>query len=67
LLSVSIQASSFEAHTHGLGEEILVLEGTFSDEFGDYPALSWLPSQHLSQNQPFSRKGCLILVKVGHL
>ena len=26
--------SRFEGHTHGGGEEILVLEGTFSDEIG---------------------------------
>jgi anti-sigma factor ChrR (cupin superfamily) len=44
-----------------------VLEGTFSDEHGDYPALSWLRSPHLSEHQPFSHEGCLILVKVGHL
>ena len=53
--------------SHGLGEEILVLEGVFSDEHGDYPALSWLRSPHLSAHQPFSRERCLILVKVGHL
>ncbi len=57
----------FNPHRHFGGEEILVLEGTFSDEHGDYPALSWLRSPHLSQHQPFSREGCLILVKVGHL
>ena len=57
----------FNPHRHYGGEEILVLEGTFSDEHGDYPALSWLRSPHLSQHQPFSREGCLILVKVGHL
>jgi anti-sigma factor ChrR (cupin superfamily) len=57
----------FNAHHHFGGEEILVLQGTFSDEHGDYPALSWLRSPHLSQHQPFSREGCLILVKVGHL
>jgi anti-sigma factor ChrR (cupin superfamily) len=57
----------FNPHRHFGGEEILVLEGTFSDEHGDYPAMSWLRSPHLSQHQPFSRDGCLILVKVGHL
>lgn len=57
----------FNPHRHFGGEEILVLEGTFSDEQGDYPAGSWLRSPHLSQHQPFSREGCLILVKVGHL
>ena len=29
---------SFPAHAHGLGEEILVIDGAFSDEFGDFPA-----------------------------
>ncbi len=57
----------FNPHRHHGGEEILVLEGTFSDEHGDYPALSWLRSPHLSTHKPFSREGCLILVKVGHL
>ena len=59
--------SAFKSHTHDLGEEILVLEGVFSDEHGNYPALSRLRSPHLSAHQPFSREGCLILVKVGHL
>ena len=57
----------FQRHTHWGGEEILVLEGVFSDEHGDYPAGSWLRSPHLSQHQPFSLQGCLIYVKVGHL
>ena len=57
----------FQVHTHWGGEEILVLEGTFSDEYGDYPAGSWLRSPHLSRHQPFSDPGCLIYVKVGHL
>ena len=57
----------FQVHTHWGGEEILVLEGTFSDEYGDYPAGRWLRSPHLSRHQPFSDEGCLIYVKVGHL
>jgi anti-sigma factor ChrR (cupin superfamily) len=57
----------FNAHRHWGGEEILVLEGTFQDEFGDYPAGSWLRSPHLSQHTPFSEAGCLIWVKTGHL
>lgn len=57
----------FNSHRHWGGEEILVLEGTFQDEFGDYPAGSWLRSPHLSQHQPFSDTGCLIWVKTGHL
>ncbi|HMA30817.1 MAG TPA: cupin domain-containing protein [Casimicrobiaceae bacterium] len=57
----------FQAHTHWGGEEILVLEGVFSDELGEYPAGSWMRSPHLSRHQPFSEPGCLIYVKVGHL
>ena len=57
----------FQSHTHWGGEEILVLEGVFSDELGDYPAGTWIRSPHLSRHQPFSDPGCLIYVKVGHL
>jgi anti-sigma factor ChrR (cupin superfamily) len=57
----------FQPHRHYGGEEIFVLEGVFSDEFGDYPAGHWIRSPHLSQHQPFSQEGCLILVKTGHL
>ncbi len=57
----------FNPHRHYGGEEILVVEGVFSDEHGRYPAGSWIRSPHLSQHQPFSEEGCLILVKTGHL
>lgn len=57
----------FNPHRHWGGEEIFVIEGVFSDEHGDYPAGSWLRSPHMSQHQPFSREGCLIFVKTGHL
>lgn len=57
----------FNPHRHYGGEEILVLEGTFSDEHGDYPAGSWLRSPHMSMHHPFSKEGCLIYVKTGHL
>ena len=30
--------SSFARHEHAMGEEFLVLEGTFSDDSGHYPA-----------------------------
>ena len=57
----------FKPHHHWGGEEILVLEGTFCDEHGSYPAGTWMRSPHLSQHWPFTEEGCLILVKVGHL
>ena len=57
----------FAPHTHYGGEEILVLEGVFSDERGDFPEGTWLRSPHLSRHHPHSEPGCLIYVKVGHL
>ena len=58
----------FNPHQHWGGEEILVLEGVFHDEFGTYPKGSWLRSPHLSQHTPFTKEeGALIFVKTGHL
>jgi len=57
----------FNPHRHYGGEEIYVLEGVFEDEFGRYPAGTWLRSPHLSAHCPFSIEGCTILVKTGHL
>ena len=57
----------FNRHSHFGGEEIYVLEGTFKDEFGSYPAGTWLRNPHQSTHTPFSDEGCLIYVKVGHL
>ncbi len=57
----------FSPHRHYGGEEVYVVEGVFEDEHGRYPAGTWIRSPHLSQHTPFSREGCLILVKVGHL
>ena len=54
-------------HRHQGGEEIFVLNGTFQDENGDYPAGTWIRSPHLSEHAPFSDEGCLIYVKTGHL
>jgi anti-sigma factor ChrR (cupin superfamily) len=57
----------FQRHRHYGGEEIYVLDGVFEDEHGRYPAGTWLRSPHLSEHTPFSREGCTILVKTGHL
>jgi anti-sigma factor ChrR (cupin superfamily) len=60
--------TQFNPHTHWGGEEILVIEGTFYDEFGEYPAGSWIRSPHQSSHTPFTKDdGALIYVKVGHL
>lgn len=60
-------ATAFHRHTHFGGEEILVLEGTFEDEQGQYLAGTWLRNPHMSAHTPFSREGCTIYVKVGGL
>jgi len=57
----------FSPHRHWGGEEIFVLDGVFSDENGHYPKGTWLRSPHMSMHHPFSREGCLIYVKTGHL
>ena len=57
----------FHAHRHHGGEEIFVVDGVFEDEHGRYAAGTWIRGPHLSQHQPFSREGCIILVKTGHL
>lgn len=57
----------FNSHRHDGSEEIFVVEGVFSDEYGRYRQGSWIRSPHLSQHQPFSAEGCLILVKTVHL
>ena len=59
--------SKFEAHTHEFGEEILVLEGAFSDENGDYPAGTYMMNPPGSSHSPRSDYGCVLFVKIGHL
>ena len=56
--------SSFAPHTHDGGEEILVLDGTFSDENGDYPAGTYLRNPPNSFHSPHSKDGCTIFVKL---
>ena len=60
--------TQFKPHNHWGGEEILVLEGTFYDEHGEYPEGSWIRSPHMSQHTPYTKEdGALIFVKTGHL
>lgn len=56
--------SRFNTHPHPKGEEILVLEGVFSDETGDYPAGTYLRNPPGSSHAPFSEQGCIIFVKL---
>jgi anti-sigma factor ChrR (cupin superfamily) len=56
--------ASFHGHNHPGGEEILVLEGTFSDETGDFHAGTYFRNPMGFVHAPFSKQGCVILVKL---
>ena len=56
--------STFHAHDHPDGEEILVLDGVFSDEHGDWAAGTYLLNPEGFRHAPFSRDGCTLLVKL---
>jgi anti-sigma factor ChrR (cupin superfamily) len=56
--------SVFPSHSHGLGEEFLVLEGVFSDEHGDYPSGTYVRNPPGSSHAPRTEPGCTILVKL---
>lgn len=56
--------SHFSSHLHPKGEEILVLDGVFSDENGDYPAGTYIRNPPGSSHSPFSEAGCELLVKL---
>jgi len=56
--------ASFSHHEHPLGEEILVIEGVFSDETVDYPAGTYLRNPPGSGHAPFSKDGCTLFVKL---
>ena len=56
--------AEFSAHDHPGGEEILVLEGVFSDERGDWSAGSYLLNPEGFRHHPSSSEGCLLFVKL---
>lgn len=56
--------SEFPAHSHPGGEEILVLDGTFTENGVDYSAGCYLRSPDGSSHQPSSRDGTTIFVKL---
>jgi anti-sigma factor ChrR (cupin superfamily) len=56
--------SSFPEHDHPQGEEILVLDGVFSDQQGDWPAGTFLLNPEGFRHAPFSQPGCVLFVKL---
>ena len=57
----------YYGHRHVGGEEIFVISGSFSDEFGSHPEGTWLRYPGMSAHAPESAEGCVLYVKSGHL
>jgi len=55
---------AFRPHSHPEGEEILVLDGVFADEHGEYPAGTWFFNPHGSSHSPRSEPGCDLFVRL---
>jgi len=55
---------SFPPHVHTGGEEYFVLQGTFSDEHGDFAVGTYVRNPPGSRHAPFSKEGCTIFVKL---
>lgn len=58
------RGAHFSEHDHPLGEEILVLEGTFSDHSGSYSAGTYFRNPEGFRHAPYSDEGCVLLVKL---
>jgi anti-sigma factor ChrR (cupin superfamily) len=56
--------SAFHPHPHPDGEEILVLDGVFTDQTGDHRAGSYLLNPEGFEHAPSSRTGCVLFVKL---
>jgi anti-sigma factor ChrR (cupin superfamily) len=56
--------SRFPHHDHPGGEEFFVLEGTFQDDTGDFPAGSYIRNPPGTRHAPGSQEGCTIFVKL---
>ena len=56
--------SSFSAHTHTGGEEYIVLDGVFQDEYGDFSVGSYVRNPPHSKHIPSAAEGATIMVKL---
>lgn len=56
--------SVFPRHAHRGGEEIVVLDGVFQDEHGDYPTGSYLRNPPGTSHIPAAKDGCTIFVRL---
>ena len=56
--------ATFPRHAHPGGEELLILDGVFSDEHGDYPTGTYLRNPSGTSHAPFTRESCTLFVKL---
>ncbi|MEM7378363.1 MAG: cupin domain-containing protein [Pseudomonadota bacterium] len=56
--------SAFSSHVHTGGEEFIVLDGVFEDDYGDWPEGSYIRNPPQSRHTPGSKPGCVIFVKL---
>lgn len=56
--------SYFSAHAHEKGEEFLVLEGVFADQYGEFPEGMYVRNPPGSEHQPHTVDGAVIFVKL---
>ncbi|MCG6863541.1 MAG: cupin domain-containing protein [Chromatiaceae bacterium] len=56
--------SRFAEHNHDGGEELLILEGTFSDHTGNFHAGSYMRNPVGFVHAPYTEEGCVLFVKL---
>ena len=56
--------SQFSEHSHTGGEEFIVLDGVFQDDYGDFPAGTYVRNPPTTSHTPGSEPGCTIFVKL---
>ncbi|WP_020593858.1 cupin domain-containing protein [Kiloniella laminariae] len=54
----------FPEHSHDGGEEYLVLDGVFSDQYGDFPTGTYVRNPVGTSHSPHTIPGCTIFVKL---
>lgn len=56
--------AGFPMHDHPMGEEVLVLDGTFADEHDSYPTGTWTLLPNNTPHAPATKEGCTLFVKL---
>ncbi len=60
-------STRLRTHRHYGGEEVFVLSGAMLDEYGRYPAGTWMRNPHNSEHCPYVEEETVIWIKTGHL